>query len=114
MKKNKTPKFLKGLKVEMTQEIDLNDTLRKALDKYTVKDLLEYIFFVTINNGLMYGMSMMRILANEKDVENVRAMIILKYILENWNNKKFMKNAGVSFEKAMERAEKKAKEKEKI
>ncbi len=109
MKKSnkKRPKFLNDMKIEIKQKLELKNILHTALDKYTVKDLLEYMLFNVMFDGLTYGMTMMRLLAQKRDVEKVKSMVLLKYMLDNWDKKDFSKKAAEHFGKFMKKAEQK-------
>ena len=109
--KKKRKKWLGDFTIEVKRRFDLKTILRIALDKYAVKDLLEYMAFITAYEGYVYGMSMMRLLATEKDAEKVKSMILLKYMLDNWDKENFLKKAGKHFGKAMKKAEKRIEKK---
>jgi len=103
--KQKHPKFLNDMKIEIKQKLELKGILHTALDKYTVKDLLEYISFSTTYKHLTYLTSMMRLLATKEDAEGVKSMILLRYMLDNWDKKEFEKKAVKHFGEIMKRAE---------
>jgi len=83
---DKKPKKKLPKKVKIDVEVNIIDLLYKITSVYPPKALIKSIYMIYAQEGLPYVLSMMSLLAEKKDAENVEAALALTYLINNWDD----------------------------
>ena len=87
MEKKKLPET-----IDLKSNFNITSILMDIMDKLSFKRLLRLLFAKYMFDGVSYLHSTLGLLADKNDVDRVEAMVITKYVIDNYD--KVLKDTG--------------------